>query len=428
MSNRRWRITLARCRALLGRRARERDLDEEIADHLERLAAEARGRGATDAAARAEAQRRFGDVARTREGYRQQLGFARLEACWLDLRLAARALARRPLLLVAASVSIAIGVGLNLGVYATLTRVLFGTSLSGAAPDDRLLAITGEISYPNYQDLARVDALAGVAAMQVTRVAWRADEGTVRVGAKVVSANFFDVVGVRPAYGRTFAGDADIHTAVLGFGFWQRRFAGDPSAIGRTLTFNGWPYVAIGVMPREFNAPVAPMVASDIYLPIGPQICLGLSNRAAPQFDLVARLKDGVAPAQARAAVASAAAELERRYPRENERFASAIQIQPLSGLGFWRGMLGGSMVLVLAAASTIYAVVGLVLLVACANVAGLLLARAAERGREVSIRIALGATRARIVQQFLAESFVIAIVGCAAGALACLAVTAALP
>src|SRR5262249_22789445 len=159
-------------------------------------------------------------------------GFARAEAFWLDLRLAARALAKRPLLLVAASLSLAVGVGLNLAVYASVNRVLFGTSLSGAAPDDRLLAIDGEISYPNYRDLARVAAFGGVAAMQATRVAWRTDEGTIRVGAKVVSPNFFDVVGVRPAYGRTFGSDGDAQTAVLGFGFWQRRFAGDPAAIG----------------------------------------------------------------------------------------------------------------------------------------------------------------------------------------------------
>ena len=412
MSRSRWRIALARWRALVDRTARERDLDDEIADHLERLAAEARASGATDAAARAEAERRFGGVARTRERYRQQLGFARAEAFWLDLRLAARALAKRPLLLVAASVSIAIGVGLNLGVYAAVSRVLFGTSLSGAAPDDRLIAISGEISYPNYQELARVDAFSAVAAMQVARVAWRTDEGPFRVGAKVVSPNFFDVVGVRPAYGRTFAGDADAHTAVLGFGFWQRRFAGDPSAIGRAVTINGWPYLVIGVLPREFNAPVAPMVASDIYLPIGPQLCLGLSDRAAPQFDLVGRLKGGVAQAKAQAAVAAAAADLERRYPRENARFASMIHTQPLSGLGFWRSMPGGALPLVVAATSIVYAIVGLVLLVGCANVAGLLLARAEERRREIAVCAALGATRGRLAQRFVAESAIIALAG----------------
>jgi putative ABC transport system permease protein len=414
MSNGRWRMVLARCRALVDRRRRERELDEEIADHLARLAEEARAGGATDAAARAEALRRFGGVARTRETYREQLGFARLEAFWLDLRIAARALATRPLLFLAASVSIAIGVGLNLGVYAALSRVLFGTSISGAAPDDRLLAINGEISYPNYQDLAGVDAFSGVAAMQITRVAWRTDEGAVRVGAKIVSPNFFDVVAVRPAYGRTFRGEDDAHTTVLGFGFWQRRFAGDPSVIGRTLTLNGWPYVVIGVMPSDFNAPVAPMVASDIYVPIGPQVCLGLPDRAAPQFDLVARLKDGVAPAQAQAAVATAVADLERRYPRENARLATAIHTQSLAGIGFWRGMLGGAMPLALAAAATVYTIVGLVLLVGCANVAGLLLARAEERRREIAVCAALGATRWRLAQRFVAESAIIALAGSA--------------
>jgi hypothetical protein len=128
---------------------------------------------------------------------------SRIEAFWLDLRLAMRTLAKRPLLLASATISIAVGVGLNVGVYAALTRVLFGTSLSGAAPDERLVAINGEVSYPNYEDLRRLDAFSGVAAMQVSRIPWRSESGTARVGAKIVSANFFDVVGVRAAYGRT---------------------------------------------------------------------------------------------------------------------------------------------------------------------------------------------------------------------------------
>ena len=412
MSTPRWRIAAARLRALLHRAGRERDLEEEIADHLARLAADARAAGASDADARAEALRRFGGVARTRETYREQLGFARIEAFVLDLRLAARSLVKRPLLVAAASLSIAIGAGLNLGVHALVMRVVFGTSISGAAPDDRLLAINGETSYPNYEELARLDAFSGVAAMQVTRVAWRTDDGTVRVGAKIVSSNFFDVVGVQPAYGRAFTADDNAHTTVLSFGYWQRRFGGDPAVVGRTLTLNGWPYVVIGILPSDFNAPVAPMVASDLYLLIGPQVCLGLGDRKAAQFDLVARMRDGVTSAQAKAAVATAALELERRYPRENQRFAAAIRAEPVAGVGLWRGMLGGALPAAIAAVSTLYAIVGLVLLVGCANVAGLLLARAEERRREIVVCAALGATRWRLAQRFIAESAIIALSG----------------
>ena len=415
---RRVRVFASRVRALLSRGRRERDLDEEIAHHLAALADDARANGAPDEAARLSALRTFGGVAQTREAWREQRGFARVEAFWLDLRLAMRTLGRRPLLLAAASLSIAVGVGLNIGVYAAVTRVLFGTSISGAAPDERLLAINGEISYPNFQDLSRLDAFSGVAAMQVTRVSWRSDAGMSRIGAKIVSPNFFDVVGIRPAYGRTFRDDDDPHTTVFGFGFWQRRFGGDPSLVGRTMTLNGWPHVVIGIMPIEFNAPVAPMVATDLYLPISPQVSNGLQDRAAPQFDLVARLRDGVTPEQGRAVIATAASDLERQYPRENVRFASAIHVLPVAGLGFWRGMAGGAFPMLLAAATTIYALVGLVMLVACANVAGLLLARAEERRREIAVCAALGATRWRLAQRFIAESAIIALSGCAIAAL----------
>jgi len=426
MSNR-WRILIARCRALACRGRRERELDEEIADHLARLADAARAAGADEAAARAEALRRFGGVARTHERYREQLGFARLDAFWLDLRLAARALAKRPLLVAAAALSIAVGAGLNVGVYAAVIRGLIGTTLSGAAPDERLVAVNGEISYPNYEDLARLDVFSGLAAMQVTRVAWRTDAGVRRLGAKVVTPNFFDVVGVGAAVGRTFSTSDDQHAVVLGFALWQRRFGGDRSAIGRTMTLNGWPYVVIGVAPPDFNAPLAPMVAADVYLPIGPQIALGLANRSAAQLDLIGRLKDGASRTQARAVVAAAAADLERQYPHDNAHFAGALHIESVGGLERWRGLLGGAMPLALAAASVLFGIVGLVLLVACANVASLLLARAEERRREIAVCAALGATRARLAQRVVAESALIAIAGCALAALGYIAATAAI-
>ena len=408
----RLRVLASRLRAIVRLGRTERDLDEEIALHLALLADEARAGGANDGKARAAALRRFGGVARTREACREQRGFARLEAFWLDVRLAARALARRPLLLIAASVSIAAGVGLNLGVYAAITRVLFQTTLSGAA-GERLVAVNGEISYPNYQDLRGLDVFTGVAAMQVSRLPWRSESGTTRVGVKIVSANFFDVVGIGAAYGRTFHEGEEIAAAVLGYGFWQRRLGGDPSVIGRPLTVNGWPYVVAGVLPQEFNAPLAPMVASDLYLPISPQVASGLSRRGAPQFDLVARLRDGVAPAQARAAVAAAVADLERRFPRENAGLGTHVSVEPAAGPGLWRAVTGGAFPVLLIAASAIYGIVGLVLIAACANVAGLLLARAEARRQEIAVCAALGATRWRMAQRFVAESLIIATLGC---------------
>ena len=187
------------------------------------------------------------------------------------------------------------------------------------------------------------------------------------------------------------------------------------------MYLNGWPYVIVGVLPRDAYTLVFPLVAPSAYVQLGPRVNRALDSRQAAQFDIVGRLRPDMTLAQTSAALLIAARDLERRFPDANASFSRTLSISAFVGLIDRLRSSGGRIVFTLA--SALYGVVGLAPLIACANVAGLLLARATERSREVSIRIALGATRARLAQQFLAESFVIATVGCAAGALSWLAV-----
>jgi putative ABC transport system permease protein len=336
-----------------------------------------------------------------------------LDSISADIRHALRALAKRPLLFAAAVASIAIGAGLNLGVYAVLRHVMFDSVLTAAAPD-RLVRIAPGISYPNYRDLRSTDLPIDLAAMQMARVTWRTPNGTKILSAHVVSDNFFDVAGVRPILGRTFtAGDRErTDLAVITYSFWQHS-GGDPTIVGRSIELNGWPYVIAGVLPRGFTA--VAIMSGTVYVPIGAHVGAALENRRVAQFDLFGRLRDGVAIGQAAAALRGAAERIEAGFPDANRGFARSLTVSSMDAFSFLRQMPAGQMIL--AAAAATYGLVGLVLLVACANVASLLVSRADERRNDIAVRLALGATRARLMQQFLAESLVIAIVGCAAGA-----------
>ena len=368
-----------------------------------------------------------------------------LDSISADIRYAVRGLAKRPLMFAAAVASIAIGAGLNLGVYAVLRHVMFDSVVTAAAPD-RLVRIAPGISYPNYRDLRSADLPIDLAAMQMARVTWRTPDGTEVLSAHVVSDNFFDVAGVRPILGRTFtAGDRErTDLVVITHSFWQRlrlergaggerrvaappsesergwgpasieqQSGGDPAIVGRSIELNGWPYVIAGVLPRGFTA--VAIMSGKAYVPIGPHVAAALENRRAAQFDLFGRLRDGIATGQAAAALRVAAERIEAGFPDVNRGFARSLRMSSMDPFSFLRQMPAGQMIL--AAAATTYGLVGLVLLVACANVASLLVSRADERRKDIAVRIALGATRARLMQQFLAESLVIATVGCAAGA-----------
>jgi putative ABC transport system permease protein len=405
-------IYWSRLLALLRRRRLERDLNDELSFHLAMREEQLRESNAPDASSAA--RRRFGSLARWREECREVWTFGLLEPFFHDLRLGLRALMKRPLLFLVASVSVAIGVGLNVATFGTFRQLLFDSSLSGASPDSRLVAINSDIdiSFPNYQDLRNTDGFDGVAAMQSATFPWRTADGTASLGAKVVSANFFEVLGVRPAYGRSFDATST-QEVLLSFPFWQRQFAGDPGVMGQTLNLNGTPFVISGVLPQGYNASVGPLVAPSVYVPISPQVSRGLADRGAGQFDLVARIREGITIEQAAASLRRSFQELVRQFPAPNSGLDRRVSLEPATGINFWLRTGGGVLV---SLAAVIYTVITLVLLVACANVAGVLLTRAQERYRELAICAALGAARWRLVQRSVAESVIIGGVGGIAG------------
>jgi len=432
-----------RLRNALRLRRRDDDVAREIASHLALLEDDFVRRGMTPDAARDAAHRALGSAALTADRQRDAGSFVWVDDLRWDLRHAIRLLQRNPLFALTAIVSLAIGIGANTTVFSLGNALLFRDPAGVIAPD-RLVDIGSSrngrgfstISYPTYLDIrARARTLDGVyayplfpQAMSLTDPAAGPAASAERIFGSMVSANYFAVLGATPARGHLFRAasalsstanvDASDALVVLSHRFWVRRFSADPAIVGRALTINGQPYVVSGVAAERFQG--TGVFAEDVWVPISvANERATLTNRRAVWLNAGGRLQPGVSIAQASAELDAIGRALAREYPDAQTANVTlrAVRLSPLPGSA---GPLAAFLALLVG-------IVAAVLLVACANLAGVLLARAAARRHEIAIRLAIGAGRGRLVRQLLVETLLLFAAGAAAALLVARAATAVL-
>jgi macrolide transport system ATP-binding/permease protein len=411
----------------LNRRRAEHELEEEIHTHLEMEAQEKIEAGLSPEEARYAARRAFGSAALAKEDSRAMWGFGALEIFWMDLRFAFRRLINSWGFTLIAVLSLALGIGANTAIFSLVNTVLLRPM--PVENPERLVALNFAseksnniyplFSYLNYRDLRdRNNVLDGLLAYRMAPVSLSHDGINERAWGYVASGNYFDVLGVKPALGRLLTPEDDksegAHPVmVISHECWQRRFAGDPNVVGRSVLVNARSFLIIGVAPRGFHGTEIAYKA-EMWFPImmlGEIVKWGndLWERGGQSYMVQGRLKPGVNMVQAEASLKAVMAQLAREYP-ENDGTTTLLSPPGLFGLYIRGPVLSYTGVLMIAA--------GLVLLLACLNLANLLLARALERRKELAIRLAIGAGRMAIVRQLLSESLLLSLAGGSIGLL----------
>ena len=420
-----------RLRAILGLGARDRDLDDELTFHLEREIDKLAASGLPAREASRQARVAFGGVEQVKEDYRDTRGLRPTE--WLsdivrEIRHASRMLARTPAFTLVAVLSLALGIGANAAMFSLADAELLRplpvpdpsqvVTIAASSPDDR----GSGVSYPNYRDLRAAsrsfDGLIAYRRQTLATFARTRAETRRAVMGMLVSDNFFDVLGVQPALGRRFvAAEGEVPgrdaVVVLGHDFWASTLSADPAVLGRSVLINGIEFTVVGVASQSFTGMDESVPAFFAPIMMAERLSAGrerlVEDRSARVFAVKGRLKPGVARRTAGAELATLWPALVRQYPDANRNLDIAVRSQLQERLH----EEGSVTAIVLA---MMMALAGVVLLIACANVASLMLGRNRARAREIAVRLALGVTRVRLLRQLLIESLVLALSGCALG------------